>query len=61
MNGWIVRLIDKLPEAGDTFTYKSSKKVYTGKVTKADERKALEIILKVKDIPEGDTSEAPKQ
>lgn len=61
VNGWIVRLIDKLPETGDTFTYKSSKKIYTGKVTKADERKALEIILKVKDIPEGDTSEAPKQ
>lgn len=61
VNGWIVRLIDKLPETGDTFTYKSSKKIYTGKVTKADERKALEIILKVKDIPEDDTSEAPKQ
>ena len=61
VNGWIVRLIDKLPETGDTFTYKSSKKIYTGKVTKADERKALEIILKVKDIPEDDTSEASKQ
>ncbi len=61
VNGWIVRLIDKLPETGDTFTYKSSKKIYTGKVTKADERKALEIILKVKDIPEDDTGEAPKQ
>lgn len=54
VNGWIVRLIDKLPEAGDTFSYRSSKKIYTGKVTKADDRKALEIILKVTDVPENE-------
>ncbi len=52
VNGWVVRLIDKLPETGDTFTYRSSKKEYVGKVTKADERKALEVIIKVKDLPE---------
>lgn len=52
VNGWIVRLIDKLPEKGDTFSYTSSKKKYTGKVTKADDRKALEIILRVEDLPE---------
>ncbi len=52
VNGWVVRLIDKLPEAGDTFSYISSKKKYTGKVTKADERKALEILLRVEDLPE---------
>lgn len=52
VNGWVVRLIDKLPEAGDTFSYISSKKKYTGKVTKADERKALEILLRLEDLPE---------
>ena len=57
VNGWVVRMIDKLPEAGDTFSYKSSKKEYTGKVTKADERKALEVIIKVTDLPEDVTKE----
>lgn len=58
VNGWVVRLIDKLPESGDTFTYKSSKKEYIGKVTKADERKALEVIIKVKDLPENTEQDA---
>ena len=52
VNGWIVRLIDKLPEAGDTFKYISDKKIYTGKVTKADDRKALEVIIRVEDLPD---------
>ena len=54
VNGWVVRLIDKLPEIGDKFSYQSSKKIYEGRVTSADERKALEINLKVSDIPEED-------
>lgn len=58
VNGWVVRLIDKLPESGDTFSYKSSKKEYIGKVTKADERKALEVIIKVKDLPENTEQDA---
>ena len=31
VNGWIVRLIDKLPEAGDTFKYSRQKKIYKGR------------------------------
>ena len=52
VNGWVVRLIDKLPKIGDKFSYRSSKKIYEGHVTNADDRKALEINLKVSDIPE---------
>jgi CBS domain containing-hemolysin-like protein len=52
VNGWVVRLIDKLPEIGDTFSYRSQKKIYEGHVTSADDRKALEINLTVEDIPE---------
>lgn len=58
VNGWVVRLIDKLPETGDTFRYTSNKKIYTGKVTKADERKALEVIIRVEDIPDENNKEA---
>lgn len=57
VNGWVVRLIDKLPEAGDTFKYTSNKKIYTGKVTKADDRKALEVIIRVEDLPDENTIE----
>ena len=39
---------------GDKFSYQSSKKIYEGRVTSADERKALEINLKVSDKPEED-------
>lgn len=52
VNGWVVRLIDKLPEIGDTFSYQSQKKIYEGRVTSADDRKANEINLTVTDIPE---------
>ena len=57
VNGWVVRLIDKLPETGDTFKYTSSKKIYTGKVTKADDRKALEVVIRVENLPDENTSE----
>lgn len=52
VNGWVVRLIDKLPEIGDKFSYRSQKKIYEGRVTSADDRKANEINLTVTDIPE---------
>ena len=55
VNGWVVRLIDKLPEVGDRFTYRSQKKIYEGHVTSADDRKANEINLTVRDIPEEDS------
>ena len=60
VNGWVVRLIDKLPEAGDTFKYTSNKKIYTGNVTKADDRKALEVILRVEDLPDENEKESKK-
>jgi len=47
VNGWVVVELDKLPEVGDSFEYKNL--VVT--VTKADEKKALELnIIKKEDI-----------
>jgi len=54
VNGWVVLQIDKLPEAGDTFEYEAGDKMFIGKVTKADGRKAIEINLKVEEKPEED-------
>lgn len=39
VNGWVMLELDKIPEPGDQFRYKNMEV----KVTKADERKALEI------------------
>lgn len=47
VNGWVVLQLDKLPTAGDTFIYEVGNKIFDGRVTKADERKAIEINLKV--------------
>lgn len=47
VNGWVALTLDKLPETGDCFEYKSEDKLFKVRVTKADERKALEINLKV--------------
>ena len=52
VNGWVVLLLDKLPEAGDTFEYKTAYKQFKGRVTKADSRKAIEINLRVESKPE---------
>ena len=50
VNGWVVLELDKLPETGDCFEYKSEEKLFKVRVTKADERKALEINLKVEPL-----------
>lgn len=50
VNGWVVLELDKLPETGDYFEYKSEEKLFKVRVTKADERKALEINLKVEPL-----------
>ena len=47
VNGWVALELDKLPETGDCFEYRSEKKLFRVRVTKADERKALEVNLKV--------------
>ena len=52
VNGWVVRQLDKLPSVGDTFSYETKNKLFFGRVTIADERKAIEINLKVEDKPD---------
>jgi putative hemolysin len=52
VNGWVVRQLDKLPEAGDSFDYEVGNKIFAGKVTKSDGRKAIEINLRVTEKPE---------
>ena len=51
VNGWVVLQLDKLPNAGDTFTYEADYKRFDVKVTKADQRKALEINMVVTELP----------
>ncbi|MCI5687684.1 hemolysin family protein [Anaerovoracaceae bacterium 42-11] len=52
VNGWVVLQLDKLPKAGDTFTYEAGNKLFEGRVIQADERKAIEINLRVTEKPE---------
>ena len=52
VNGWVVRELDHLPKVGDTFTYDTRGKLFRGRVMKADDRKALEINLRVEDKEE---------
>lgn len=52
VNGWVVLQIDKLPSVGDHFVYKADYKEFDVTVTKADPRKALEINMIVRDLPE---------
>lgn len=52
VNGWVVRELDKLPKVGDKFERTFGNKLFKAKVTKADERKALEINLIVETLPE---------
>ena len=47
VNGWVVLQLDKLPKTGDTFDYEIGDKIFHGRVTHADERKAIEINLVV--------------
>ncbi|MGI6212422.1 MAG: HlyC/CorC family transporter [Anaerovoracaceae bacterium] len=52
VNGWVVRIIDKLPEPGDKFYYETEHKIFTGVVTRSDGRTASEINLRVENKPE---------
>lgn len=49
VNGWVVVELDKLPVKGDTFETVIDDKMLKVRVTKADDRKAIEINLVVKD------------
>ncbi|MGI6736126.1 MAG: HlyC/CorC family transporter [Anaerovoracaceae bacterium] len=57
VNGWVVICLDRLPKKGDTFTYISGMTKLHGRVTKATDRKALEINLTVERIPEEENDE----
>ena len=50
VNGWVVLQIDKLPSVGDKFTYVADYKQFDVVVTKADERKSLEINMVVTEL-----------
>ena len=50
VNGWVVLQIDKLPSVGDHFVYKADFKKFDVTVTKADDRKALEINMTVTEL-----------
>lgn len=52
VNGWVVLQIDKLPSVGDHFVYEADYKRFDVTVTKADQRKALEINMTVTEIEE---------
>ena len=47
VNGWAAIVLDHLPKRGDRFEYKIGDNVFRVLVTKADERKALELNLNV--------------
>lgn len=50
VNGWVVMELDKLPQRNDTFEKTIGDKILIVRVTKADDRKAIEINLRVKEI-----------
>ena len=52
VNGWVVRMLDRLPKTGDTFSDETNKQLFTGRVTKADSRKAIEVNLRVTAKPD---------
>ncbi len=52
VNGWVVVELDDLPKPGDSFDYEADDKIFHVKVTKADQRKALEINLRIEEIEE---------
>lgn len=56
VNGWAAIQLDKLPAEGDCFTYRGRRKTFTVKVLKADDRKALELSVRVFD-PEAEHKE----
>lgn len=51
VNGWVVLQLDKLPSVGDHFIYEADFKRFDVIVTRADERKSLEINMTVSEIP----------
>lgn len=54
INGWAMIELDRLAKVGDTFTYQSRHKIFHVRVTRADERRALMVQIRIEDIPEED-------
>ena len=54
VNGWVSMQLDRLPKRDDRFETVIDNKRLKGRVTKADERKAIEINLVVEDVDEGE-------
>lgn len=54
INGWVMIELDRLAKVGDTFTYRSRHKIFHVRVTRADERRALMVQIRIEDIPEKD-------
>ncbi len=52
--GWVMIELDRLAKVGDTFTYRSRHKIFHVRVTRADERRALMVQIRIEDIPEED-------
>ena len=52
INGWVMIELDRLAKVGDTFTYRSRHKIFHVRVTRADERRALMVQIRIEDIPE---------
>lgn len=50
VNGWVVVNLDKLPKKNDSFTCEMDQRKLKVRVTKADDRRALEINLMVEEI-----------
>ncbi len=57
VNGWVVRNLDKLPEKNDSFTQRIDNKIFKVRVTKADDRRALEINLVAEDAEDSSDKE----
>ena len=54
INGWVMIELDRLAKVGDTFIYRSRHKIFHVRVTRADERRALMVQIRIEDIPEED-------
>lgn len=54
INGWVMIELDRLAKVGDTFTYRSRHKIFHVRVTRADERRALMVQIRIEDIPAED-------
>ncbi len=61
INGWVALNLDRLPRRDDRFETEAGGKLLRVRVTKADERKAIEINLVCEDIEEADEDKASEK